>query len=838
MNFKTTYLLFGSLAALFVLLGFALFLDPGAVESSEFLFPQMRTGKNTLQVDEVERLEIERKKPDAVKLAFKLDGETKRWEMTSPHPARADKFAIQEIVRQLRDARPDSEADRPSSLSQWGLDNPAAILTLGKKDGSHTFTLKIGNTSPGETSAVVYVISSDRPNEPLAVKKSHLDALLKPTISFRDRDLLCPSVADIKSFQLEEKGKPSLALEKTGDNQWKYSQPAYGQADYEGPESADPVKQAGGVRGALMNLSNIKVDFKDEKNNDFVADAVTDLAKYKLDPAKNKVLRIAIERVEEGNKSSKAALLVSLDEKVGEGKDKYFACMDEPVKDVVRVSAATIDPLLKLLAEPESLRERILVKFPALSVPDAVVVKNSAGALEFFKPNPEAPWQYYRPGKATQEAVDGAAVANLISLFTRKEQIKSFVNSGVKEADLGLDKPVADISFYVDGIEKQEKKEEKKEEKQEEKKDKGKEGEKKGDEKTSKPEKPKLKPGDPKVRVLLGKKENGQVAFKRITPGETLYGKVPELFLDRALDGPLAYLDPSLPRFTENPDPAEEVSRIQITRAGKVTEAARAKKEDPWKMVLPTEQAGKNADPGMIRHVLTALNQVRCNKFVAEKPAPGDLTKEFALNPPAIKAVVTVGLDKDAKTFEYAFGKETPDKLGVFARQTWRDFVFLTDKTVPTALESDLHDLAIFPGMNPANIEWLKITGWQKVTGSASSLELDKKDMGWEVKAPKDFKLDAGKADLLALTLSLIKADKFITFKSGPKPEQEFDLAKGGMKIEFRLKGEKDPQSLSLGKVEGEKNTFGMSSKFPGDVFLLPKIPFETLRGKPAYFNP
>ncbi|MEY4790146.1 MAG: hypothetical protein RLZ61_2364, partial [Planctomycetota bacterium] len=148
MNFKTTYILFGFLAGVFILLAFALFMDPGAVDSAAFIFPSMRSGKNTIQVDEVDRIEVDRKKPVAEKLVFELDPATKRWNMTAPRSTRTDKFAIQEIVRQLREAKPDLEADRPSNLAQWGLDDPSAIITLKKKDSEHTISLKVGNTSP------------------------------------------------------------------------------------------------------------------------------------------------------------------------------------------------------------------------------------------------------------------------------------------------------------------------------------------------------------------------------------------------------------------------------------------------------------------------------------------------------------------------------------------------------------------------------------------------------------------------------------------------------------------------------------------------------------------
>lgn len=834
MNFKTTYILFGFLAGVFILLALALFMDPGAVDSAAFIFPSMRSGKNTIQVDEVDRVEVDRKKPIAKKLVFELDPATKRWNMTAPKSTRTDKFAIQEIVRQLREAKPDTEADRPSNLAQWGLDDPSAVITLKKKDSEHTISLKVGNTSPGESSAVVYVLSSDNPREPLAVKKSLIDGLFKPQIAFREKDLLCPSVSDIKSFKLEETGKKSVAVAKTGENKWRYTEPAsYGEADYDGGENSDPIKVTGGVRGLLMNISNLKVDYKDDKNNDFVSDDNPDLAKYKLDPTKDKVLQLSIERIEEGDKTSNPRLIVALTEKVGEAKDKYYAMVDDGKKEIVRISVASIEPLLRLAVDPEGLRERTLVKIGTLDKPDAIKIKNNYGSLEFLRADSAKPWMFYRPGKDFPDAINEAVITNLISVLGQKGQVKSFLDSP-KDSELELDKPQAELSIYIDGIDKTPKEEPKDEKKDESKKDDKSKDEKK---EIKKEVKPSLKAGEPRVKVLFGKRENGLVVFKRIADKETTYGKVPETLLDKLKDSPLAYLDTFIPKFTESADVSENVTKLSITRGGKTFEVTRDKNEDPWKIVSPTEQAGKNADASLVMNALGALNNLKASRLVAEKAPEGELTREYGLNPAATKAVVTLGKDKDAKTFEFGFGKDSPDKTGVYARQAWRDFVFITDRFAINALEAEFQDLVVFPKLDPAKIESIKLTGWQSLLGSPFTIDLERKEKSWIAKAPPDFKIDPVKIEALASSLGTLKAEKFISFNSGTKPEQELDLAKGALQVEFKVQGEKESQKLMIGKLEGDKSYFATSGKFT-DVFLIPKAAFESMRVKPAYFSP
>jgi hypothetical protein len=97
--------------------------------------------------------------------------------------------------------------------------------------------------------------------------------------------------------------------------------------------------------------------------------------------------------------------------------------------------------------------------------------------------------------------------------------------------------------------------------------------------------------------------------------------------------------------------------------------------------------------------------------------------------------------------------------------------------------------------------------------------------------------LDPVKAEVLATGLATLKAEKFVSFSAGVKAEQELDLAKGALQVEFKIQGEKESQKLLVGKMDGDKSYFATSGKF-ADVFLIPKNAFESMRVKPAYFSP
>src|SRR2546421_176478 len=95
----------------------------------------------------------------------------------------------------------------------------------------------------------------------------------------------------------------------------------------------------------------------------------------------------------------------------------------EDEKDVVRVSAQGVEPLLKLLDDPGVLRDRNLVDLGgSFRQPDALDVKNSYGELEFRRPDPAKPWRLYRGGK--EREVSDQAVSQLVNTLTQRDQVK------------------------------------------------------------------------------------------------------------------------------------------------------------------------------------------------------------------------------------------------------------------------------------------------------------------------------------------------------------------------------------------------------------------------------
>ncbi len=335
--------------------------------------------------------------------------------------------------------------------------------------------LNVGDDSPGKDKAVIYVTSSDR-KEVMAVKKTELDSVKKSLAEFRSRDLLSPAAGDIQAFTLSESSKDKvikgpIEMKKGGEERWSYIQPPYGDAQATGADPAANDKAPTNVQSVTSDISNLKV----ESDKDFVADDVTDLGKYHLDPAKDDIVRIEIERVEEiakdaeGNKekkTAKVALLVGVGKKVDDKSDQYYAYLDDPQhKDIVKVSAKSVARFILLLDHKDALRDRNLVALGNFRKPDALDIKNSYGLLEFRRTSDtQKPWKLWRGDKSY--TVDEPSVQALITALTAPNQVESFPEPSMK-AQLGLDKPDVTVTIWADSLPAEEKK---KDDKKDEKK--------------------------------------------------------------------------------------------------------------------------------------------------------------------------------------------------------------------------------------------------------------------------------------------------------------------------------------------------------------------------------
>jgi hypothetical protein len=865
MNFKTTYILFGVLGGMLGLIALAVWLAPSEKDSSKYVFPSLH-GRDSVKTDEIDIVEIERAKPKKETLVFERDPNTKKWRLGKPNRLRVDNFLVDRLVKEVFDASKYELADLSSDLREWDLDPPLSVVTI-KKGIDQEWKLNLGRQREGQ--AVVYVTSSDRPKEPMAVKRSELEQLFKNVIDFRSKDLLTESALNIQSVMLQKaKGTP-VALEKKAERRWRFTEPAtYGLADYES-EGTGTTAELGGVHGLLDGIEKIRV----ESDADFVDDNATDLVKYGLEEGKPDFLRIEIsQRIgnllggDEKQQPVIDALLIgkkieSKEEQKPEKKDgkdkkddkkqevkkedkkkekekekeeekkeeKYYARLESETA-VVKVPAKSLETVLKVINDPAALRNRDLVQDDQLEWrTDAIDIQNASGLVKLRKP--KSTWEVFAgsaKGKnADDQAIQGAG--GLISILKAKRQVE--FPEPLKETDLAFDKPQAVVSLWLDGIQKEEKKDEKKDGKPGEKKDEKKEEKKEAD------TEPKLKTDKPTVRLTFGKKDKWKdkdIVYVRreAEDGKDIVG-VPASILEKVDQKPLAYFERIIPAFSESGD----ATKLVIERGGQTFEAEKEKKDEKsetvWKLKKPADLAGRSADAFTVSGIIRDLRRLKPDKLEMEKASDSELEK-FGLKSPKIKATVTVQ-DKDKKTEDwvYLFGKE--EKAGVYAKQAKQDLVFLVQPNLAKELQRDLLDLTVFH-FDPAKVKAVKMEGWKK---APATLQLERKDAkSWTVKAPADFNLDDETVNALLADLANLRAERFVAVKSGPKPEHELGNKERALQIEMNLEGEKNPLTLIIGKLdEKEKGYYAQSSALPGDVFLLPQFLFEKRLGDIKSFS-
>jgi hypothetical protein len=842
MNFKTTYLLFGVLIVLIGVVAFALWYDPTARnDKSKYVLAALQD-KSIIKPEDIDHVEIERR--DQPKIVLQRDATGDQWSIVEPKKYRADKVPVGHLIAQIFEATREENVAKPADLSTWGLATPPEETITLNKGNERSFKLYVGKVSPGSEDAVIYVLDPARPKEPMAVKKSALSTVLEPLDNYRDTELLASSTSEFQSVELS-KDKDSVGWKKDG-TRWVYTNPKnFGDAET-GFDDTGAVE--GRTPRSMLTVLNDLVNLKAEKNDgkaDFIDD-VSDFSKYYLDPSKNTVLQIDITRQEEDGKDADGkikyktvpvTLLVGIGRQTEEKSGKYYASIKGD-KTVVKVAAKNVDPLTKLLSDKAALRDKYLVHMD--KDPSAVDIRNPRGSIQLRRtPGPKLPpdleqqfgrqmsqdqWTLWRDD-GTSVAVDKMTIdapQGLLKLLRQKDLVVDFIDPTKQDKDLGIDRDsiVVEVWDDADGVKKDEAA---------------------GSKSEDKPKKPELKSKDPTYRLTFGKPDHVNdkdvVSVKRESKNKD--GKydvtlvyVPQIVLDEAKKGPLDYLDKTLERFAASGlSPWPGVTKVTIQRGGKTAiEVTREKDDAPWKIVEPADLKGRNADKTKVEDVLMKMNQLKATRLVEYKPKDEEYCGFKSSQ--AVKVEITMTKDGKPATFTYDFGKDA--QVGeVYAKQSQRpDMIFAASKSVVEGLPTEIVDTTILQ-LNTADVEGLKITGWSGLTW-----ELERKDATtWTAKAaPPEQKPDSAKINKFLGELSNLQAKGFVAFKSGPKPEYGFDLPAGGTKIEMKLKGQ-DPITLTVGKADGDKGYYAMSSRTDGDVFYLAKNLFDDLKKGADYFN-
>ncbi len=832
MSFKATYILFAVFVAMLGLFGLTLLVKKPGSDAAGYVFPTFHEEKKPVATSDVDSVEIERKGREPLVMVKR----GQEWYRQKPR-MRLQASEVNVLLREVADARRNEDAEVTSNLKQWGLDEPALVVIL-RRGGAKEWKLSVGRQSP-ENDGVVYVASSDRPGEVLAVKRSEVGALVNFKFDkFWSRRLLEASTISTQVLTISDrravKSGKTITLKRTASGSYTFTVPPYGPAEMEGDvvPVAGRQEQTTGVRGLLQAIDGLQADghepFERRPN-------LKDFGLQEDAPG----LRITVENTggppgEAREGTRKETLLVG---KKVRGKDQYYArLLSEQV--VFLVPGKGLEPILKVIQDDgRQLRSRRLTQIEP-SMPDAVTIEHGGQVIELRRAG-FTDWKLKSATTGVRKAQD-LEIQGLLSALKADHEIKEFEDKRT-DAELGLDKPTAVVSVWVGGVEP-------KEEKKDEKKDKD-QGKKKGDKKETKPadDFPVLRRDaakKPTLKLTFGKTAKDLVYVKREAEGEVNRVAVPVALFKTVDRGPLAYLNRNLTPFRST-----DVTRLLIDRGGRSIEVERDDKRATWNVVKPkVESANKAADLGNVTTLLGKLARLSVLKWVKVKPDEKDL-KDYDLAKPPLTVRVTVKnadpkLKPETRTFE--FGKEVEYEKGhkgVYAREKGSDLVFLADPALVHDLrDTELRDRTVLP-FDTSTVTGVKIEGWNDPAKHdfTLKLELTRKGAGqpWQVApngAPGGFKFDEEKVQPFLDLLAGLRLQRFVP--GGVKKEYGLDKDQRILFVELTLEGRKKPYTLTIGKAKGkDEGYYAESSALGNEVFLLPQGELSALLGTPPWIS-
>jgi uncharacterized protein DUF4340 len=223
-------------------------------------------------------------KRGAESIQLSRDGEA--WQMLEPVKARASRQTIDELLANVLTAKIDREIDaNPKSPADFGLDKPAADLTLTLKDGK-TLGLELGAKNP--TGVWVYARERGKPAV-FVLGESVLRDATKPVADFRDRTILAFESKDVSGFELV---LPDETIDVEGaPNAWRITKPVALRADNE-------------------TVSEFLDKLTAQKVKDFVAEAPPSRDAYGLE----RPIRITINTGKDKDRASRTLLLGKVDD--------------------------------------------------------------------------------------------------------------------------------------------------------------------------------------------------------------------------------------------------------------------------------------------------------------------------------------------------------------------------------------------------------------------------------------------------------------------------------------------------------------------------------------------
>jgi Domain of unknown function (DUF4340) len=349
--------------------------------------------------------EVELKRPDSI---VKLKREGDGWQILEPVKARGDRGPIDETVTSVVTARMDREIEAaPTALGDFGLDKPAAEVTLRLKDGKQ-LGLVLGAKSP--TGVWVYARETGKPAV-FVVGDSVLRDTTRPIADFRDKAVIAFDQKDVTALEIVTRDD-SLAAEAT-DGRWKLSRPR--------PLPADGDT----VREFLEKLRAARV-------REFVAEAPRSLEPFGLD----KPVRVSIHTGRDKDRATKTLLFGRADP-----SKKGVYAMRAGDSTVVVVPDETWAAVPKNVAV---LRDKTVVEVERDKV-TRLEIESPKGAVTLVQENGR--WKITAPMALPADQVEAGAVVFKL----RELRAQAFLSDDASGLPRYLAKPTVRVSISEQG---------------------------------------------------------------------------------------------------------------------------------------------------------------------------------------------------------------------------------------------------------------------------------------------------------------------------------------------------------------------------------------------------
>jgi hypothetical protein len=356
-------------------------------------------------VEPADVTELEIKRTDStVKLKREGDG----WQILAPVNARGDRGPIDETVTSIVTARMDREIEAdPKSLGDFGLDRPAAEITLRLKDGKQA-GLVLGAKSP--TGVWVYAREAGKPAV-FVVGDSVLRDTTRPIAEFRDKTVLAFNQPDVTGLEIDLRDD-KIALEQA-DGRWKLVRPRTLPADSDT------------VRDFLEKLRAARV-------KEFAADSPRSLEPFGLD----KPVRLEIHTGRDKDRATKTLLVGRPD-----AAKKGVYAMRPGESTVLLIPEETWTAVPKNVAV---LRDKSVVGFDRDKV-TRIEIESPKGAVTLAKEGDR--WRITAPQALAADQVEAGAV-----LFKLRDlRAQAFLTDDASGIPKYLAKPTVRVNVIEQG---------------------------------------------------------------------------------------------------------------------------------------------------------------------------------------------------------------------------------------------------------------------------------------------------------------------------------------------------------------------------------------------------